>query len=293
MRVGFLTATCMLPGHPDEREDSWEHEAEYVPMEAACAALGIRLEAVVWDDPQLQPSDYDAFVIGTTWDYAEKPEQFLRVLEQLSAAKPLFNSLDIVRWNLDKRYLVDLEQKGIQVVPTLWRSAADQPTIDVAFQELSCQEVVVKPQVGASAWRQVRVKQGDPLPPAEELPLGACMIQPFLPAAVSEGEYSFLFFGGRFSHCALKRSAPGDYRVQSMYGGKEVIHEPSAAELAQAAAVLQAVEEPLLYARVDVMRGADGELLLMELELIEPYLYPEQGPRLGETFAAALHRLLG
>lgn len=293
MRVGFLTSTCMLPGHPDEREDSWEHEAEFVPMEAACAALGIRLEAVVWDDPQLQPSDYDAFVIGTTWDYAEKPEQFLRVLEQLSAAKPLFNSLDIVRWNLDKRYLVDLEQKGIQVVPTLWRSAADQPTIDAAFQELSCQEVVVKPQVGASAWRQVRVKQGDPLPPAEELPLGACMIQPFLPAAVSEGEYSFLFFGGRFSHCALKRSAPGDYRVQSMYGGKEVIHEPSAAELAQAAAVLQAVEEPLLYARVDMMRGADGELLLMELELIEPYLYPEQGPRLGETFAAALHRLLG
>jgi len=293
MRVGFLTATCMLPGHPDEREDSWEHEAEFVPMESACAALGIQLEAVVWDDPQLRVSDYDAFVIGTTWDYAEKPQQFLEVLEQLSEAKPLFNSLDIVRWNLDKRYLVDLERKGIQVVPTLWRSAADQPTIDAAFQELSCQELVVKPQVGASAWRQVRVKLGDPLPPAEELPLGACMIQPFLAAAVNEGEYSFLFFGGQFSHCALKRSAPGDYRVQSMYGGKEIIHEPSAAELAQAAAVLQAVEEPLLYARVDMMRGADNELLLMELELIEPYLYPVQGPRLGEAFANALHRLLG
>ncbi len=292
MRVGFLTATCMLPGHPDEREDSWEHEAEFAPMESACAALGIQLEAVVWDDPQLRVSDYDAFVIGTTWDYAEKPQQFLEVLEQLSAAKPLFNSLDIVRWNLDKRYLIDLEQKGIQVVPTLWRNAANQATTHAAFQELSCQELVVKPQVGASAWRQVRVKLGDPLPPVEELPLGACMIQPFLSAAVSEGEYSFLFFGGQFSHCALKRSAPGDYRVQSMYGGKEIIHEPSAAELAQAAAVLQAVEEPLLYARVDMMRGSHGELLLMELELIEPYLYPEQGAGLGEAFASALRRML-
>jgi len=293
MRVGFLTATCMLPGHPDEREDSWEHAAEFVPMEAACAALGIRLEAVVWNDPHLRAADYDAFVIGTTWDYAEKPEQFLEVLEQLSSATLLCNSLDIVRWNLDKRYLRDLEQKGIQVVPTLWREAADQSTIDASFQELSCEEVVVKPQVGASAWRQVRVKQGEPLPPAEELPLGACMIQPFLTAAVNEGEYSFLYFGGRFSHCALKRSAPGDYRVQSMYGGKEVIHQPSAAELAQAETVLRAVEEPLLYARVDMMRGADGELLLMELELIEPYLYPQQGPGLGQAFAAALQRLLG
>lgn len=293
MRVGFLTATCVLPGYPDEREDSWEHAAEFVPMESACAALGIRLQALVWDDPQLRASDYDAFVIGTTWDYAKKPQQFLEVLEQLSAAKPLFNSLDIVRWNLDKRYLCDLERKGIRVVPTLWRDAADQLTIDAAFSELACNELVVKPQVGACAWRQVRVRQGQALPSAAELPPGGCMIQPFLSAAVSEGEYSFLFFGGRFSHCALKRSAPGDYRVQSMFGGKEIIHQPSAAELAQAEAVLRAVGEPLLYARVDMMRGADDELLLMELELIEPYLYPEQGPELGQAFAAALSRLLG
>lgn len=292
MRVAFLTASCMLPGHPEEREDSWEHAAEFVPMQAACGARGIALEAVVWNDLSLRATDYAALVIGTTWDYAEQPQHFLKVLEQLSAERPLLNPLSVVHWNLDKAYMRDLERQGVSIVPTLWREAASARNIDAAFEELACAEIVVKPQVGASAWRQVRLRKGQALPSADELPPGACLIQPFLAAAASEGEYSFLFFDGAFSHCALKRSAPGDYRVQSMYGGKEVIHAPSVAELAQAQAVLNAVGERLLYARVDMMRGADGELLLMELELIEPYLYPQQGPELGERFAAALSRFL-
>ena len=118
------------------------------------------------------------------------------------------------------------------------------------------------------------------------------MIQPFLPAVAEEGEYAFLFFGGEFSHCARKIPAKGDYRVQSEYGGHEEVHVPSGAELALARSVLDFVDGDPLYARVDMLRGLDGQLALIEIELIEPYLYPEQGPQMGEVFAKALVRKL-
>ena len=119
------------------------------------------------------------------------------------------------------------------------------------------------------------------------------LVQPFLPAAQHEGEYSFVFCGGELSHALVKRPAAGDYRVQSVYGGTEQVVHPSAADLDLARAVLAAAPGEALYARVDMMRGPDGGLLLMELELIEPYLYPQQGPELGPRFAAALARRLG
>lgn len=178
------------------------------------------------------------------------------------------------------------------MVPTLWRDCADERTIARAFDELGVDEIVVKPVVGASAWRQAKLKRKDTLPGPDELPPDHAMIQPYLHAAANEGEFSFLYFDRHFSHCARKIPRDGDYRVQSMYGGREEAYHPSAAELQSAERVLSAVEHPLLYARVDMMRGLDGELALMELELIEPYLYPDQGPGMGESFARALMRYL-
>lgn len=292
-RVAFLTASCMLAGSPDARSDAWEHELEYPLLHASCAELDIQLDEQVWDDPSLDPGAFDAYVIGTTWDYMEKRERFDLRLAQLAAKRPLHNPLEVVRWNLDKRYLQQLSARGAPVIPTLWRERAEPALIAAAFDELGADELVVKPLVGASAWRQARVRRGDPLPPAAELPPAATMIQPYLPSVVSTGEVSFVFFAGVFSHAVLKLPAPGDYRVQSMYGAREEVYEPTPEELSLARRVLDAVGVELLYARVDMVRDAAGELVLMELELVEPYFYPEQGPRSGEVFAAALDARLG
>lgn len=261
-------------------------------MRAACAVRGIEITAVVWDDPNLDVSAFDALVIGTTWDYTSRPDAFLAVLEGMAAVRPLFNPIHVVRWNFRKTYLMDLKSEGVPVVDTLWCDRADGKSIESAFADLDVDEIVVKPLVGAGAWRQARLRKGDPLPPADDLPQGAALIQPFLPSAVDEGEYSFIFFGRTFSHCARKIPQAGDYRVQSIYGGYERVHKPSDLEVQSARRVLDAVEGDLLYARVDMMRDLKGHLVLMELELIEPYLYPEQGPNMGEAFAAALgHKL--
>lgn len=261
-------------------------------MRAGCLALGMDLEVVIWDDPALDATAHEAFVIGTTWDYAARAGEFLGTLARLSAHRPLLNPLETVRWNLDKSYLRDLEARGAPIVPTLWRERADGASIARGFEELGTDVVVVKPQVGAAAWRQALVRRGEAIPPAESLPPGACMIQPFLPSIREEGEYSLVYFDREYSHCALKTPGEGDYRIQSMYGGSERAHEPSAEDRALAQRVVDGVEGELLYARVDMVRGLDGRLAVMELEVVEPYLYPDQGARMGESFASALERLL-
>lgn len=291
-RIAFLTAACMFRDHPGARADAFEYEHEIAALQPACAAAGLTLEPVIWDEPDFDPSAFDAAVVGTCWDYMEKPDAFMAALERIDAATRLFNPLDMIRWNSRKTYLKDLAARGAPMIPTLWADRADAATIGGAFDTLGCGDVVVKPVLGAGAWRQARVRQGAPLPAAEDLPPADCMIQPFLPAVAEEGEYAFLFFGGEFSHCARKIPANGDYRVQSEYGGREEVHRPGADELALARSVLDHIDGDPLYARVDMLRGLDGQLALIEIELIEPYLYPEQGPQMGEVFAQALVRKL-
>lgn len=290
--VAFLSASCMLESNPDRRDDYWEHDRQFNPMRDACRERGIDLQTVIWDDPALDPDDFEALIVGTTWDYVPRADLFLTTLERLSARRPLFNPLATIRWNLSKGYLRDLETSGAPIVPTLWCERADESSVAEAFDAFRSEEVVIKPQVGAAAWRQARLRRGDPLPATDALPPGPAMIQPFLPAIESEGEYSLVFFDRVFSHCALKTPAPGDYRIQSCFGGRERPHDPSGAELKAAQRVVDSVEGPLLYARVDMVRTPRGELAVMELELIEPYYYPEQGPGFEKVFAAALARAL-
>lgn len=290
-RIAFLTASCMFEGNPETRGDAYEHALEFTALSAACRTRLMALEEQIWtEDFDLEA--YDAYVVGTCWDYQDKPEAFLDLLERIDAVRPLFNPLAALKWNMRKTYLRELEAGGAVIVPTIWADQADADSIAAAFDRLGAEDVVVKGVVGAGGLRQVRLKRGEALPGAEALPLGAAMIQPFLPAAQEEGEYSFLFFDGVFSHCVLKRPAKGEYRVQSLFGGTEVDHDPSTEDLALAKRVLSAVKHDLLYARIDMMRLPDGRLAVMELEILEPYLYPEQGRFMGAHFAAALDRRL-
>ena len=147
---------------------------------------------------------------------------------------------------------------------------------------------MVKRRVGAGALGQHSFSR-DGLPATDWRMGHACLIQPFLSSVVEEGEFTFVFIDGEFSHGVLKQAAAGDYRIQSLYGGKESVFAPSAADLASARAVISALPFTApLYARIDMARLPSGELAVMEAEMIEPYLYPEQGPDLGERLAKAV-----
>ncbi len=291
-RIAYLMSKDMLPGRPDTRPDFSLHGKQFGPLRAACAARGIELVETVWDEPGVEGRGFDGFVVGTVWDYVKRPQEFIGVLERIERVLPVWNPVETIVWNTQKRYLIDLERAGARLVPTLWRERADAATILSAFDELECERIVVKPEVGAGAWRQVLLSRGDAMPEAEKLPPGRAMIQPFVESILTEGEYSLLYFGREFSHAVQKLPKAGEYRIQAVYGGRDRGHTPSAPELEAAQRVIDAVPGDLLYARVDMVRASDGGLMLMELELIEPYLYPVEGDDFAGRFAAALGGLV-
>jgi hypothetical protein len=289
MKIAYLASTVTMPGSPTRRTDSFEHDDTLALLRPPFAARGISLIDLAWDDNTADWRAFDAALIGTTWDYWDKQAEFLATLANIETHIPLFNSRAVVGWNIAKTYLRDLEKKGARLIPTLWCDAVNAKTAAAAFDTLDSDDLVFKRQVGAGAHGQHRLRRGQPVP---DMP-HAMMIQPFLPMIQAEGEFSFIFIDGEFSHALIKRAAPGDYRIQSSYGGTNTKITPSADDLAAARAVIAAVSAPLLYGRVDMLRAATGELLLMELEVIEPYLYVHEGPELGERMAAALARRLG
>jgi glutathione synthase/RimK-type ligase-like ATP-grasp enzyme len=257
----------------------------------AFTARGMTLGPVDWRAPIEVFDGVAAALIGTPWDYFDLAGKFIARLDELEALGiPVLNSPQVVRWNIEKTYLRDLEERGASTIPTLWLDDAGREDILAALDRFATDSVVVKRQVGGGALGQHRFAR-DNLP-TENWRMGhPAMIQPFLPAIVEEGEISLIFIAGEFSHALRKLAAKGDYRIQSLFGGREEDFAPSPAELAEAGAVLAACPFPApLYARIDIVRLPSGKLAVMEAELIEPYLYPDQGPELGPRLAAALAR---
>lgn len=287
-KIAYLASRVTLPGSLTRRTDAFEHDYMMDALRGPFADRGMKVEDVSWDDPKADWAAFDAAIIGTTWDYWDRLDEFLATLELIEGQTRLFNPSALVRWNCRKTYLRELESRGAKLIPTLWLDHADEAAATAAFDTLGADDLVFKRQIGAGAKDQHRLKRGDPIPEMRH----PMMVQPFLPMIQKEGELSFIFIDGEFCHALVKRAQPGDYRIQSTYGGREEKIDPSADDLAAARAIIGTLDEAPLYGRVDMLRGEDGTLLLMELEVIEPYLYPIEGPELGERMAKAVARQL-
>lgn len=238
------------------------------------ASQGWQAEPVVWNDPNVDWNQFDIALIRSTWDYLDEQEQFLQVLAQIeSSSCKLYNPVDAVRWNINKRYLFGLEQWGIPIIPTALLSDVKQESLEHLFPGLSLESVVLKPTIGLGGSHSVRVPvQGleDRLATIiTEPPQHEYLIQPFIESVISEGEWSFVYFHRELSHVLLKRPAPNDYRVQGIYGGTIQPADPSSQDLLHAEAVISRIPFDILYARLDFVR-VNGTLSVIEVELIEP-----------------------
>ncbi|MEI6641244.1 MAG: hypothetical protein WCL10_04355 [Novosphingobium sp.] len=292
MKIAFLACATTLPGAPDRRGDAFEHDQQMAALTAALRP-GESVEDIDWLAPLEAFAGFDLAIIGTPWDYQDNREAFLAKLEAIAAlGVPVCNAPEVVRWNIDKGYLAELGERGVATIPTLLLDNPGRDEILAAFDHFGCDRLVVKRRVGAGAEGQFDFTRR--APPAEDWRMGhPALVQPFLPGIVTEGEHSLIFIDGAFSHGLIKRPAPGDYRVQSLYGGWDTAVMPAPADLAAAEAVLAGLPFPApLYTRIDLVRGPDGNLLLMEAELIEPFLYPLQGPELGPRLLAGIRRRL-
>jgi hypothetical protein len=266
---------------------------------AVCAAaLGITVSPAVWNDPNVVWERFDAVVIRSCWDYHLHSTAFLGWVERLEQEGiALWNPPAIVRWNSDKRYLFDLAEWGVATVPTVYLPQGAPTDLGVLLTEQGWAEVVVKPAISASAFNTWRsgyatfVNDQDRF--AEQVHFAATLVQPYLPE-IEAGEWSLVYFNGEFSHAALKRLKAGDFRVQGGFGGQSTLALPDTTLIEQGRVLIDLVQsrfgQPLLYTRVDgVVR--DGQLVLMELELIEPGLLLSLDLPSAERFARAIQDL--
>ena len=258
----------------------------------ALRSHGASVSAAIWDAPDIDWSRFDAVVIRSTWDYHLSPDQFASWVRRFADGRPrLWNPPDVVLQNMHKSYLSSLAAKGVQTVPSVYLASGTEVSLRTLMIDHGWEDVVIKPVISAAAYETWRTS----LPMAGtdqgkfdgQITRRDLLIQPYIPEIASKGEWSLVFIGGAFSHAVLKRPRAGDFRVQREFGGTFVPACPPPTLIDQATSILSMVDQALLYARVDAIER-DGRLILMELELIEPFLFLFSSPGAVDRFAEAV-----
>lgn len=252
---------------------------------------GISTDLVPWDDPAYDWSRPDLVLLRSTWDYPTRPAAFLEWVEGVSQLTTLCNPAELVRWNLQKTYLLDLHLRGVPTIPTVWLPAKSPVALAPLMHAHQWSQVVIKPVIGTSS-REAHVVSAQRVEAGQRhlrrlLEKEAVMVQPFLPTFYATGEHALIFLGGVFTHAMRKRFALMEGLDQA---GQQCI-PVSEEEQAFAREVLSRLPSVPLYARVDLVRDHRHTLVLNELEIIEPVLYLSHSQEaLGRLTEAVRHR---
>lgn len=255
------------------------------------AELGWKVDTVSWRKEDIDWAVYEAAIIRTTWDYHLHPREFLEKLTAIeTAGVRVLNDPAIVRWNLKKTYLAELESKGAPIVPSVFgRGPVCEQQVEGWLDRLDADELIIKPVVSATSADTYRFSaySGKIFAAFDDREF---IVQPFVRSVLTDGEFSLFYFDGELSHSIVKRPKTGDFRVQEEFGGTPKAVEPSGDLTKAGRKALKAFGLVPLYCRADLVRGKDGTFMLMELELIEPALYLRTDPGAGQRFAAAFDR---
>jgi glutathione synthase/RimK-type ligase-like ATP-grasp enzyme len=258
---------------------------------AALRSRGVEASVAAWDDDGVDWAAFDLAVVRSSWNYLDDRAAFCAWAERVARVTRLLNPPDVLRWNTDKRYLVELAAREVPVVPTV---LVERGT-DVALAHLARRHgwdaIVVKPRVSAGSFATRRFDLSSAADEAQRflaahLSHRAMMVQPYLASVETSGERAVVWIDGALSHAVRK--------TPRFFGADE--HVSAAAAIAPderllAERLLEPFASRLLYGRVDVARDRAGSVVLMELELTEPSLFLAQFPAACERLASAMTRL--
>ncbi len=253
---------------------------------------GLTSRRVAWSRPDVDWSLTRAAVFRSTWDYFERFSEFSPWLDRTAAQTRLFNCPELLRWNIDKHYLRDLAERGVNLPETEYLEPGDHARLGERLAARSWREAIIKPSISGAARHTYRLNENNT---AEIEPVVTALLreesmilQPFLPSVLTEGELSLIVIGGRCTHAVRKVAKRGDFRVQDDHGGTVHAHAATAAEIAFAETTAAACPSLPLYARVDAVLDETGALSLMELEVVEPELFFRFHPPAADALAAEI-----
>ena len=280
MKIAILTCNQLPELTPQDQ-----------PLILELAKHSILAIPVIWDNPNVNWSDFDYLVFRNTWDYFEKEVQFnnwLTKIEKLGI--PTLNSIAIIKENKHKFYLREMEQQGVQILPTIFINKTSNLSLKTLIPS-TWKKAVIKPAFSAGSYQtevfditdsEIISLQYKVIAAEKEL-----LLQEFIPEILSLGETSFIFFNKKFSHAVNKKPVEGDFRIQVQFGGKYTLVEPNSNLITQAQKIVNRFADDLLYARVDGII-IDNQLHLMEVECIEPDLYLNLSDGATERFTQAI-----
>lgn len=257
---------------------------------------GLKIEMVIWNDPEVNWESYQLAILKSPWDYFDLIAEFHLWLDLLEEKKVrLLNPIDVVRWNTDKKYLKDIQAAGLNITPCHFINEKEKINLPDYFNVYQTDTLIVKPCISGGAKNTFKVTIDNILEINNKLneliKEEDFIIQPFLTEVVENGEWSFIFFNGVFSHCLIKKAKTGDFRVQPAHGGSVHAQNPDQKLILMAAEYVKHFAKNCLYARVDGTFIND-QFLLMELELIEPFLFLNASPGNYDRYYDALQALI-
>lgn len=257
---------------------------------------GLKVVRLSWDDPDFDWSSTNFVLFRTTWDYFDRFDEFSAWLTKISQQTTLINSENIIRWNLDKHYLLDLQQNGVHICESYFIEKGTSSTLKVLSEKYGLTNFVIKPCISGAARHTYQVNS-ETISEYESIfkkliSQEAFIIQPFQHNIVEKGEISLMIMNGEFTHAVLKIAKKGDFRVQDDFGGSVHNYNPTEEEIAFAEKAVNACPEKPMYARVDVFTDNNGKLAIAELELIEPELWFRNSPEAAAQLSKGIKKLI-
>jgi len=261
-------------------------------VQEALEREGFNVTRINWDNPDFDWSQTKTILFRTVWDYFERYDEFEPWLDQVSQQTHCINPIDLIKWNIDKHYLGDLKNWGVNIVPTIFIEKGDRRSLREIVDQSGWQHVILKPAISGTARHTYKFKSSKADSYEDTLKKlianEAMLLQPFINSITTKGEVSHMVFGGKYSHSVLKKAKRGDFRVQDDFGGTVSPYQANKEEMAFAEHVIAHCKIEPLYARVDTVWDNEGKLAVAELEAIEPELWFRFNPEAATLMAKSL-----
>jgi glutathione synthase/RimK-type ligase-like ATP-grasp enzyme len=257
--------------------------------------LGLRVIKKAWDSSSFNWSDTKFAVFRSTWDYFDKFKEFKKWLEKVKKETIFINSYELINWNLDKKYLIELNKKGINIPTSVVVTKKDNLTLANLFKKYNFNEAIIKPTISGAARDTYRITKNNfydyennffDLKSKEDL-----IFQEFLSNIISQGEISLIFIGRKYTHAVKKIAKEGDFRVQDDHGGSVEVYNATKEEILFAQDCLEKCPVLPIYSRIDIIYDNKNEICLGEIEVIEPELWFRNNKNAAKLLASEINKL--